>query len=66
MMMGWTFAVIDTVSISAIKIHCNMVVDVCGKRNLCKFCCEKKFVMECGVSPRQQNHSQISRHINMS
>ena len=59
--MGWTFAVIDTVSISAIKIHCNMVVDVCGKEILLR----KKFVMECGVS-RQQNHSQISGHINMS
>ena len=47
--MGWTFAVIDTVSISAIKIHCNMVVDVCGKRNLCKFCCEK-VCNGCGVS----------------
>ena len=63
--MGWTFAVIDTVSISAIKIHCNMVVDVCEKEIYVNFAA-KKFVMECGVSPRQQNHSQISRHINMS
>ena len=41
MMMGWTFAVIDTVSISAIKIHCNMVVDVCGKEIYVNFAAKK-------------------------
>ena len=46
--MGWTFAVIDTVSISAIKIHCNMVVDVCGKIYV-NFAA-KKVCNGCGVS----------------